>query len=213
MKTQRIKPNARIALGAAATVVLVAAMALDTKMVKVGSSADVQAGGFSADSYGRNEFPKVRDAIEKKAVDAVTLATAIAKDQDGAQKQYGVAADAGPEFAVTFTGKVGKKDEDSGADAVAIDGMPDTVHVMIQTGPAITGTDLRDGTGLIAFGQFSNQIDYQNAGSALNKTMKSEILSKIDTASLEGKTVTVVGVFQLTDPGTWLVTPVRIDVR
>ena len=83
----------------------------------------------------------------------------------------------------------------------------------MQTGPAITGTDLRDATGKIAFGQFSNQIDYQNAGSALNKEMKLQVLSKIGTSNLTGKTISVVGVFELTDPNDWVVTPVKLTVQ
>ena len=35
----------------------------------------------------------------------------------------------------------------------------------------------------------------------------------LDTASLAGKTVSVVGVFQMTDPKVWLVTPVRMEVK
>ena len=42
----------------------------------------------------------------------------------------------------------------------------------MQTGPAINGTDLRDAPGEIKFGQFTNQIEYQNAGAALNNAMK-----------------------------------------
>ena len=91
--------------------------------------------------------------------------------------------------------------------------MPASLHVSVQTGPAISGTDLRDATGTISFGQFTNQIEYQNAGSALNKAMKKQVLSKLDAAGLTGKTISVTGVFQLTDPGNWLVTPVRLDVR
>ena len=91
--------------------------------------------------------------------------------------------------------------------------VPVTVHITVQTGPAITGTDLRDATGQIKFGQFTNQIDYQNAGSALNREMKKEVISKIDASKLTGKKISVVGVFQLTDPANWLVTPVKLDVQ
>jgi predicted lipoprotein len=199
----------KLTLGAG-VVVLLAAMALDTKVVKSGDSA-AEAGVFEPASYGAAEFPKVRADVEKRAVDAPVLAAAIAKDQDTAAKQYGVAADAGPEFPVKFTGKAGKPD--FGVTEITVPGMPDGVHVTVQTGPAINGTDLRDASGTIAFGQFRNQIDYQNAGSALNKQMKKVVLSKIDTAGLEGKTVSVVGVFQLSDPSTWLVTPVTMDVK
>ena len=195
----------------AALVVLVAAMAIDTKVVRIGSATSIAPGGFSAAEYGAAEFPKVQSAVERRAVPAATLATAIAHDRAAAGKQYGVAASAGPELPVKFSGVAGKND--FGTYDVAIAGLPKSVTVRMQTGPAILGTDLRDATGTITFGQFTNQIEYQNAGAALNKQLKKDVLAKVDTSNLTGKTVTVVGVFQLTDPASWLVTPVRLDVK
>ena len=195
-----------IAIGAAA--VLLVAMALDTRVVRIGSTADVQEGVFSPATYGATQFPKVQAAVTSRAVDAPTLAAAIAKDQDAAGKQYGVAADAGPEIAVKFTGKFGN--QDSGVYDVSVPGVPDGVHITVQTGPAIIGTDLRDATGKVTFGQFHNQIEYQNAGAALNNAMKAAVLAKLDTSKLSGKTVAVVGVFQLTDAENWQVTPVSL---
>ena len=209
--TRRGKLDMRLAVASGAVLVLVAAMAFDTKVVKMGSADDVQAGGFSAASYGKAQFPKVQSAIENRAVDAAVLAAALAKDQAAAEAQYGVPSPAGPEYSVKFTGKVGK--EDSGVYDVAVPGLPETVHVSVQTGPAINGTDLRDATGVIKFGDFSNQIDYQNAGSALNNEMKQEVLSKIDAANLTGKTILVVGAFNLSDPAEWAVTPVKLTVQ
>lgn len=203
MRTTRTQA---IAIGTA--VVVLVAMAVDTKVVRIGSTADVEEGVFSPSSYGASAFPKVQAAVVAKAVDAATLAAAIAKDQDAAGKQYGVAADAGPEIAVKFTGKFGN--QDSGVYDVSVPGLPDSVHITVQTGPAIIGTDLRDATGTVTFGQFHNQIEYQNAGAALNNAMKTTVLSKLDTSKLGGKTVAVVGVFQLTDAGNWQVTPVKL---
>lgn len=203
--------SGRVAWASGATIILLAAMALDTKVVKIGSVADVQPNVFSPTTYGKSEFPKVQALVESRATDAATVVAALSKDRAGAEKQYGTAADAGPEIPVKFTGKVGK--QDFGVYDVAIAGMPGKVKVSVQTGPAITGTDLRDATGTITFGQFSNQIEYQNAGSALNKEMKKEVLAKVDTGNLAGKVISVVGVFQLTDPDNWLVTPVKLDVQ
>ncbi|WP_091997633.1 DUF2291 family protein [Paraburkholderia lycopersici] len=192
--------------------ILLVAMATSTKLVKIGSGADSQTREFEPAAYGKTQFPKTRAAIEKRAVDAATLAAAIAKDPDEAGKQYGVAGGGvGPEMSVKFTGVAGK--EDSGVYEVKVPGLPDSLVVRVQTGPAINGTDLRDGTGDISFGQFTNQIDYQNAGYAVNAEMKKEVLSKIDTARLTGKTLSVVGVFQLVNPDGWLVTPVKLDVK
>ncbi len=207
----RTRPGFRLALLSGAVAVVVIAMALDTRVVRIGSSADVKADVFSPVAYGTKEFPKVQAAVEGRAVDAATLAAALAKDQDAAGKQYGVASDAGPEFPVKFTGKVSKSD--SGDYDVAVAGVPSSTQVSLQLGPAIIGTDLRDATGTISFGQFHNQIEYQNAGAALNNEMKKQVLSKVDVGSLAGKTVSVVGVFQLTDASAWQVTPVKLDVR
>ncbi len=204
------RPGVRLAAISGVVLAVVAAMAVDTKVVRIDAAADAQSGAFSPAAYGKSEFPKVQSAIDGRAVDVATLAAALAKDPVAATKQYGVAASAGPEFAVKFDGVAEK--EDSGVYDVAVDGVPGSVLVRVQTGPAISGTDLRDATGTINFGQFTNQIEYQNAGSALNKEMKKQVLAKVDAAKLAGKRISVVGVFQWTTPESWLVTPVRLGI-
>ena len=202
----------RLVIEVVLLVILLVAMGLSTKVVKIGSGADSQSKEFEPAAYGQKQFPKTQAAIEKRAVDAATLAAAIAKDQDAAGKQYGVAGGGvGPEMSVKFTGVAGN--EDSGVYEVKVPGLPDSLMIRVQTGPAINGTDLRDATGDISFGQFTNQIDYQNAGYAINSEMKKEVLSKVDTTKLTGKTISVVGVFQLINPNGWLVTPVKLDVK
>ncbi len=210
--TGRRRPATALLVASGAVAVLVVAMALDTKVVRVGSALDVRANEFSPATFGRTEFPKVQAFVVAHAVDAATLAAALAKDPAAAAKQYGVpAGDGGPEIDVKFTGTAGK--QDFGTYDVAVPGLPAATHVTIQTGPAILGTDLRDATGTIRFGQFRNQIDYQNAGSGVNGEMKKEVLSKVDASKLTGKTISVVGVFQLSDPANWAVTPVKLSVQ
>lgn len=205
------KRGRRVVIASVAAVVVLAAMAIDTKVVKIGSASDVQPNIFSPEAYGTSEFPKVQAAIAARAVGADELAKAIATDKDAATKKYGVPGGIGPEMSVKFAGVAGAGK--SGVYAVAVPGLPSTLSIRVQTGPAINGTDLRDATGTITFEQFTNQIDYQNAGSALNKEMKAQVLSKIDNGNLTGKTLSVVGVFQLINPNSWLVTPVRLDVQ
>ena len=208
--TRRARTSLRSLVPAAAVLALLAAMALDTRVVRIGSPTAAQPGAFSAAEYGKSEFPKVRAAIEGRAVDAATLAAALAQDPAAAARRYGVAASGGPELAVRFTGVAGH--EESGVYDVAVTGVPATLTIRVQTGPAINGTDLRDAAGTISFGQFTNQIAYQNAGSALNKEMKRQVLSKVDAGKLAGRTISVVGAFQLASPDNWLVTPVTLDV-
>ena len=209
--TRRAKPSFRTAVVSAVVVVVIAAMAFSTKIVKIGSAADAKPGAFTPADYGATEFPKIQAAIEARAVDAATLAAAIAKDSAAAATKYGIPGDIGPEYSVKFTGVASKPT--FGIYYVTIPGVPSSVIVRVQTGPAINGTDIRAATGTITFEQFTNQIDYQNAGSALNNEMKKQVLAKVDTTKLTGKTISVVGAFQQIVPNSWLITPVKLDVK
>ncbi|MFO1207766.1 MAG: DUF2291 domain-containing protein [Amaricoccus sp.] len=196
---------------AAVAVILVVAMAFSTKVVKIGSELDVAEGAFSPETFGAEQFPKVKASIVERAVDATTLAPAVVADKAAAAKQYGVAAGVGSVIPIKFTGVV--QDGKSGIYNVAVDGLPPEVKIRVQTGPAINGTDLRDATGEIAFGHFKNQIEYQNAGAAINNEMKKQVLAGLDTSALTGKTISVTGAFTLVNPKNWLVTPVEISVQ
>jgi predicted lipoprotein len=200
----------RVVIAAVAVAVL-AAIAVDTTVVTIGSEQDVSAAGFSPESFGAEQFPRIKENIVERAVDAPTLAEAIAADKAAAAEQYGVPAGIGAVIPVTFTGVVGEGK--SGIYEVAVEGLPADTGIRVQTGPAINGTELRDATGDILFGDFKNQIEYQNAGAAINNAMKEEVLAGIDTASLSGKTVSVTGAFTLINPENWLVTPVEMTVQ
>ncbi|MFW3614956.1 DUF2291 family protein [Billgrantia antri] len=191
--------------------VLLAAMALDTKVVKIGSEADLGNDGFSAERFGAEQFPIVRANVEERTVEASKLAAAIAEDQTAAGERYGVPSGIGPVIPLSFSGVVGEGK--AGIYTVDVEGVPEDLTIRVQTGPAINGTDLRDATGDIQFGQFTNQIEYQNAAAAINAEMKQQVLADIDTSDLTGKTIAVTGVFQLINPHNWLVTPVRLDVQ
>jgi predicted lipoprotein len=186
-------------------------MALDTTIVRIGSENDVRVQKFSPEAFGAEQFPIIKQSVETRAVDAVELAKAIAADKKAAGEKYGVATSVGPVVPVTFTGVVGERK--ANYNVVAVEGLPPELTVRVQTGPALNGTDLRDATGQIEFGQFTNQIEYQDAGSAINNEVKKVVLGGLDPAGLTGKTVTVVGVFKLVNPKSWIVTPVRLDVK
>jgi predicted lipoprotein len=209
--TRSSRPKSYRWLGIAAVVVLVAAMALDTTVVEIGSEHDVQEKKFSPQTFGAEQFPIIKQSVETRAVDAVELAAAIVADKKAAGEKYGVKTTTGPVIPVTLTGVVGERK--SNYNVVAVEGLPPEVTVRVQTGPALNGTDLRDATGQIEFGHFTNQIEYQDAGSAINNEVKKQVLAGVDPTQLTGKTVTVVGVFKLVNPKNWIVTPVRLDVK
>jgi predicted lipoprotein len=205
------KPKFTLLAGVAAVVIVVAAIAFDTTVVKIGSVHDVREQVFSPEAYGAQEFPKVVANVEQRAVNAVDLANAIAADKKAAGDKYGVATSTGPVIPVSLTGVFGARK--ANYNEIKVDGLPGDVVVRVQTGPAVNGTDLRDATGAIEFGQFTNQIEYQDAGSAINNEMKKTVLAGLDVENLSGKTASVVGVFKLINPKNWLVTPVKVEVK
>lgn len=201
----------RMLILGAATVVVLAAMVLDTTVVRIGSEQDARVAGFDPDSFGTKEFPRVRDHVIGKAPDAAELAQALAADKKAALAKYGNGtAEAMPTLPVRLTGTLGEGK--AGIYDIAVEGVPD-VRIRVQTGPAINGTDLRDVPGDIAFGQFKNQIEYQNAGAGLNRAMKAAVLDGLDTASLSGRQITLAGAFKLINPKMWLITPVEVEVK
>lgn len=206
-----LSPAAKRGILVGLVVLLLVAMALSTKVVGKGDTTGAGPQAFSASAWGKKNFPRVQDEIAKRAVPATTLAAAVAKSPAAAGKKYGVDAGTAPEVSVSFTGTVGKGT--AGVYPVTVPGLPKKVLVRVQTGPAINGTDLRDAPGTIAFGQFSNQIDYQDAASALNTELKKQVLSKVAAGKLTGKKVSVTGAFQLINPQGWLVTPAKMSVQ
>lgn len=199
----------KLVLSVIAVVVLLA-MALDTKIVRIGSSEDTRAKAFSAEAYGKEQFPKIQAWIEKASVDAKTLAEAIGTDSTAAGEKYGKPGSVGPIFPVKFSGVVGEGS--SGIFKIKVDDFPEGIGIRVQMGPAINGTEVRDASGTISFGQFTNQIEYQDAGAALNDEIKATVLGNLDRENLPGKQVEIIGVFQLINPANWLITPIRLKV-
>jgi predicted lipoprotein len=206
---RRSRRGTMIVAGVAVGVLL--AMALDTKVVQIGSSADVTSQVFSPQSYGEKQFPRIQAFVESHAVDAPTLATAVLADPKAAATKYGTPSSVGTILPVKLTAVVGQST--SGIYDLAVAGLSPDIRLRVQGGPAINGTELRDAPGYIAFGAFKNQIEYQNAGSGINQAMKKAVLAPVGTGSLTGKTLQITGVFRLINPKNWLITPVEMTVK
>lgn len=204
-------PRKTLYISVALALAVAAAIGLDTTVVHVGSEADVRQQAFAPDTFGETEFPRIQSYITEKAVDAVTIAPEVLADKAAAGKKYGTVSSTGSIMMVKVAGVLGEAK--AGNYDLAVEGMPAEIKVRVQTGPAINGTDLRDAPGDIEFGSFKNQIEYQDAGSGINRAMKKAVLDGIDTAGLSGKTVEVVGTFRLGNPKNWLITPVSVVVK
>lgn len=211
VKQGQKKRSKKTLIGWAVVLVAIVLLALGTKVV---SQDDPLLAGeivFQADEFGAENFPAVQEAIAERAVDASELASAIQDDADAAKDEYAQVTSSGTVFSVNITGVAGEGK--SGIYEVDVPDVPDSLLVRVQTGPAINGTELRDATGTMSFGDFSNQIQFQDAAAALNDEMKLEVLEPLDLSDLEGQSISVTGAFTLVNEDAWLITPVTMEVQ
>lgn len=190
--------------------VFVGAIALDTEVVVIGSAKDARQQAFNPDKFGQEQFPRIRDMVIEKALDAAVLAAKLVKDKKAAIENHGTKVGVFAVMPVSLTGVVGEGN--SGIFTINVEGGPKDTKIRVQTGPAINGTELRDLPGDIEFGAFKNQIEYQNAGAGINRAMSAKILSGLGRDTLPGKKISVTGVFKLINAKNWLITPVSLDV-
>ncbi|SEG92159.1 Predicted lipoprotein [Nonomuraea solani] len=197
-------------IAAAAVAVLIVLMAVSTEYRTAETAAATARKKFDPAAFGAQNYQaKVVPAIERAAVDLPTLIEAITDDKEAAGEKYGKRQGTGPyTFAVKGTGKAGEAR--SGLLPVTVKGLAGT-RVSLQIGPAINGTALRDASGFITFGQFTNQVEYADAATALNNEMRAKLLKSLDAAALDGKDVSFVGAFTLLTPQTVTITPVAIS--
>lgn len=194
--------------------VLVAAMAMSTKFLSADESAAAGGEQFSAEGYAEENFKSViAEWIAENAVPADELHQAIAADVDAAGKEYGGRAGTSAwSFPVTLTGVAGQVNPSNGQLPITVEGLPAELQVIAQMGPAVNGSALRDVTGEIEFGMFTNQMEYQSVAVQLNNKVKELVLADVDAAALAGKTVTVTGAFSYGNPAAWIVTPIEVEV-
>lgn len=131
------------------------------------------------------------DASGKAAVDDLTpVAEALGLITTGEAHVYRVNA----------TGTVTDADTETsrGSIGLAVDGYNGPIKVRAYIGSRIPSDEssIRDGTGIIEFGDFRDQTEYGKVASEINKRVLAG-LEGLDPASLVGKPVTLTGAFTL----------------
>jgi predicted lipoprotein len=195
---------------------LLGAIAATTKTVAANdtNAATIGQHVFDAKGYANEKYDsEVVPSITKAAMPITELLPLIIADPAAAGAKYGHhdGVTSPYAYAVTGTGVAGAVQ--GTLLPLTIEGLPAGVQVMLQIGPAINGTALRDATGLIGFGDFLNQIEYANASTELNAKVKQEVLATFDPAAAVGKKVTFTGAFAYGSNTALLqVTPIKLEV-
>ncbi|MGW2093572.1 DUF2291 family protein [Promicromonospora sukumoe] len=193
---------------------LLAAIAATTTVVRGSEPVPGSAEAFDATRYAEEKYDsEVVPAITGNATDIGELLTRVAEDPEATGEELGHRAGAASPYAYAVSGEGVAGKVEGTLLPVEVPGVPDGTEVMLQVGPAINGTALRDATGLIDFSDFLNQIEYANAATELNTKVKENVLAGFDAAAAEGQTVRFTGAFAAgSNPAVVQVTPVELEV-
>jgi predicted lipoprotein len=178
------------------------------------SSAD----NFDAKAYvGKIWSAKVVPAFAQ-AIDLDMLLPEVARDPEAAGKAHGHGGGAGNpwSYEVKGRGKVASVDTSSrrGLVTVDLDGTTPPAKVVLQIGPVVFGSALRDSLPFIQFGDFVNQIQFAQVSRALNDAAVAELHKAVDPKTLAGKTVDFAGGATIdSTSGPITVTPVTLKVE
>ena len=173
---------------------------------------------FNADKIVNEMWDtKIISYINEKAKDVTVVVDELLKDKEKAGKLFGAKQKKEGEpwnFIVTGEGIIKKLDTTSRAGKVIID-IPSikNVEVIIQIGPVIKGTSIRDSFDFISFDQFTNQIEFASISNSINKRVVNVVLKDIQFNQKIGKTLKFSGTFTMPDdPSKIIITPVKVEL-
>jgi predicted lipoprotein len=194
----------------AALVIAVGAAVFGCKLVKNdaqtatgapnGSNSAYASAGFDPNAMVASMWStKILPDVEKRATDYPTLRDAIKADPDAAGKKYGYRGkdDGAPwNFPTRVQGTIVDVDTQSSQGTVGIDiDGSGKAAVIVDIGPTVLGTTLRDTLDFISFTNFRNQIEYAQFGTALNSYAATHVMKPLPRDTLKGKQITVTGAF------------------
>ncbi len=184
------------------------------KVVSITENKATEARAFDAKAYADGVW--TQKALPHFAASAQPLAEllpAIASDIDAAGAKFGYrpASEGSPwGFVVIAAGTIKAINTKSRAGTLTL--TTEAGDITVQIGPVVKGNSIRDLLPFVSFKDFTNQIDFADAGKALTAAAMAG-LGGVVPALTEGQRIEVIGAFTLSKPSdTVLITPVSIKV-
>jgi predicted lipoprotein len=144
---------------------------------------------------------KVIPYLTAKAAPLADVMALVRSNPDDAGRKYGYRAKEGSapwSFVVDIEGRIVAAETASRAGTISVDTKGDgKIAAVVQIGPAMRGTALRDCLDFVSFNDFKNQIDYAQFGKAFNQRVAKTFLAQLARDSLVGRHVKVLGAFTL----------------
>jgi predicted lipoprotein len=184
------------------------------KVVSIAEEAATAPAGFDAAVYADGLWAdQVLPHFAQAAHPAAEVVSNIAADLHAAGTQFGYRAGEGSpwSFIVSGIGTVSSKNTDSRAGTLelAVEGV--AAPVVLQVGPVIRGNAIRDGLPFVSFQDFTNQLEYANAGKALTALAVAGFAGNIEAIAV-GDQVSFTGAISMAAASDKvMITPVSIE--
>ena len=164
---------------------------------------------------------KLIPIYEEQAVDYVTLMTALEENRQAGIDQYGLTRQTGEPFyifKVRGTARVMEFDDSSRNGVIRVDHEPvdGTADAVLQVGPVLRGTAIRDSVEFIRFTDIGNQLQFAELAKELNNRMRVDSIDPINLENIEGKQIMFLGAFRLDKDQELeevVVTPLVLEIR
>ncbi len=188
-------------IGLALTVVLLVAMALNTKFLNPAELAAAGPVKFDAPQTAADLFAKAKTDLPGQAKPFSEVLPAILADPKAAAEKFQAVSPAEKSYVFPVSATATVSEATPASLRLKVDGFSGNTPVLVPLTTAINGSVLRDAMGF-KFADAPGQTDYQYVGDELKKLMQAEVGSSVgDPAALQGKKVTVVGVLSVLDTG------------
>ena len=142
---------------------------------------------------------QVLPAVRSRAEDFNKLRGAMRANLDAAGEKHGhrERGEGAPwSMNTRIQGKIVSVDTESSVGKVGVDVDADgKADVLVQIGPVMRGTSLRDSLSFVSFTQYTNQIEYAQLANAFNQRAFDTTLKSLPRDALQGRTVQVLGTF------------------
>lgn len=175
-------------------------------------------GDFDVDKFVTDIWDnKLLDYYAEHKVDDQTLIKQLKSDAKQAGALYGIGSkDIGTTwtFIIEGVGKILEVNTESRAGILALDTKPydGIADLVIQIGPVIKGSSVRDSFDFIKLDDFSNQVEFASISKSFNAMVITRVVESMDFQTAVGKELSYLGCFTYSEDGTILVTPIALKI-
>jgi predicted lipoprotein len=217
-----LKNRTLLGIGGCLSVLLLLALGSCTivRHDQKGNAGPTSANSGEFDSVGyveANWSAKIMPELTANAAELSTVLAALKADPEAARAKYGRRQEETAPFTFIVRGSVPVKaaNLESAAATLELATPAPTADgaVLLQIGPVIKSSAVRDVLSFVHFGDFTNQVDFANLSRALNAHVKDSVVNALDREHLVSKTVSFTGAFAEDASGKVLITPVLLEVK